>query len=60
LQKVESDWIFRISDIKEDYIIDTVWWDILKQIIYQLSMRIQEAEPISGSHIRDDHIIDKG
>ena len=23
-------------------------------------MRIQEAESISGSHIRDDHIVDKG
>jgi len=60
LQQVESDWIFRISDIKEDHVIDTIWWDILKQIIYQFSMRIQEAESISGSHIRDDHIVDKG
>ena len=60
LQKVKPNRIFRISNIKQNHIIDTIWGNILKQIIYQFSMRIQETKPIPSPHIRNNHIIDKG
>ncbi len=59
-QEVQPDGKFQVARIEVAEVVGTGGWDVVQEVVGQVSMRVNEAHPIASGDVLDDEVLEQG